>query len=56
MEPVIIMTVLVLGFAIAVALAFGALDLLFATIAPAPYRSEKNAPAPLAMGMEMVEK
>ena len=54
MESVFIMTVLVLGFALALALAFGALDLLFATIAPAPYRSEKNAPASLAM--EMVEK
>ena len=54
MEPVLIMTVLVLGFAIALALAFGALDLLFATIAPAPYRSEKSVPASLFM--EMAEK
>ena len=51
MEPVFIMTALVLGFAIALALAFGALDLLFATIAPAPYRAEKVSPA-----MELAEK
>ena len=56
MEPVIIMTVLVLGFAIAFALAYGALDLLFASIAPAPYRAEKTAPSPLAIGLEMAEK
>ena len=53
MESVLIVTGLILGFAIALAMAFGALDLLFAAISPAPYRSKAK---PMTPAMEMAEK
>jgi hypothetical protein len=59
METVFIMTVLILGFGIALALALGAMDLLFASITPAAYPADGKRAASLgvrASAMETVEK
>jgi hypothetical protein len=54
MESVFIVTALVLGLAIAFALAFGALDLLFATMTPSVHSSEPKAPPTLGKLRDMV--